>query len=523
MKTTVLPATALIALICLSAGACSSSTNQSTSNTTGASEKATANTDSSTDSKESEPKVQELNYGGIGTQPVQDPHGSLFSEVDWVRLRAIYDTLIATDERGKRVGGIAQSMEPNDDASEWTLKLDKGATFSDKTPLTADDVLYTLQRLDKKKAENGMRLATVDVAKSKKVDDHTITLATSSPDADLPRALSGMIFVVKKDTKDFAKHIGAGAYTVDKTSAQASTLTRRNDFWGKKPKLEKIIVYSFSDPKALSQAMESKKIDVAASMPVASAKVLEKKNGAVIAKRPGAVAAPLLMRVDKGPFAKAEVRKAVKLALDRQAMVDTVYSGFGVTGKDMMKLTDPSVPNDVPEVKADLTQAKELMSKAGAESLDVTLHTTSAYPAMKTTATVAKEQLKKIGINVTIKEHDPSTYWSKAYTVEPFTVGYWVDTPFATTVRQTTLSTSGFSETGWKDKKFDQDFAAAMALTDEAKRNDALGKLHKRMAAEGGWVVWGFGDSLTVHDSKVTGLNTKHNANDLSGVSISGN
>lgn len=513
MFTKSLTAGALAALICATTVACSSS------ETSAEAGKETVKTDAKAEAKAAE---QNLNFGGVGAEPVQDPHGSLFNETDWVRLRAVYDTLIATDTKGKRVAGLAESMEPNDDASEWTIKLPKDATFSDGSPLTSADVLYSLKRLDEKKAENGMRLGTIDAAKSKAIDDNTVTLATSTPDADLPRALSGMIFIVKKDTNTFDKHVGAGAFTVKDASAQATTLERRDDFWGDKPTLESVTIYNFADPKALAQAMTSKKVDVAVSIPAVTAKTLSTGKDINILKREGAVAAPLLMRVDSGPFAKAEVREAVKVALDRKAMVDTVYSGYGVTGKDMMKLSDPSVPSDAPEVKQDTAKAKELLEKAGVTSLDVTLHTTTAYPAMKATATVAKEQLKEVGINVTIKEHDPTTYWSKAYTVEPFTVGYWTDTPFATTVRQTTLSTSGFSETGWKNSEFDKAFADAMAMTDDSKRNSALGELHKQMAKDGGWAVWGFGHAMTAARSNVKGLNEKYNTYDLTGVSLSG-
>lgn len=518
MKKTTLAIGLCATILSSGIAACSTSGNSSKSQTpTKGSKQAT----SSNTNQAAPAAKQELNYGGIGAQPVQDPHGALFNEVDWVRLRAIYGTLIATDNEGKRIGGLAESMTPNEDASEWTLKITKGATFSDQSPVTADDVLYTLQRLDKKKAENGMRLATIDVSKSTKVDDATITLATTTPDADLPRALSGMVFVVKKGQDSFDKHIGAGPFTVQKTSAQAISLAKRTNYWGNAPKLDKITIYSFANPKALVQGLTSKKIHVAAAVPSGVGATLERDKNTKVIKRAGAVAAPLLMRVDKGPFAKAKVRQAVKIALDREAMVKTVFSGFGETGKDMMKLTDPSVPTGAPAIKQDVTKAKELLAEAGATNLKVTLHTTNAYPAMKATATVAKEQLKEVGIDVTIKEHDPTKYWSKAYTVEPFTVGYWVDTPFATTIRQTTLSTSGFSETGWKNKQFDTDFAAAMAMTDSAKRNDSLGKLHKTMAQEGGWAVWGFGDHLTATNRRVTGLNTKYNTHDLTGVSLS--
>lgn len=452
-----------------------------------------------------------LRYGTVsagGASPVMDPHGSLFNESDWVRHTAVYDLLLRVGDDNGPAPALATDWEADDGATEWTFTIRDDAEFSDGSPVTAADVLYSMQRMDEQAAANGARLGTVDVASSEAVDETTLVVATTTPDAELPRILAGMVFVVPAGTTDFDEPVGSGPYLLDQIDAAGTArLTRNPDWWGGTEGPAVLELHGFEDPQALASAVTSGALDVAAGVSPAAAKAAVADGGLELVRRPGAETAPLLMRLDAAPFDDPRVRQAVKLALDRPAMVEQVYLGYGTVGNDMIKLTDPSVPADAQPVEQDLDQARNLLAEAGhPDGLAIDLHTTTAYPSMLTAATVAAQQLGEIGIDVTVEEHSPSTYWSEAYTVESFTVGYYTDTPFATTVRQTALTTSAFSDTGWSDEDFDAAFAAAMATVDDDARNAALGDLHRRMAAEGGWVVWGFGDGLDLHTPAVQGL-----------------
>lgn len=452
---------------------------------------------------------------------VSDPHGSLFNESDWLRLSAVYDVLVGQDEAGRPAPALATSWEPDDEARVWAFTLRTDAVFSDGRPVTAEDVLYSLQRLHELAAQNGARLGTLDVAASSVVGTDRLELVAAAPDAELPATLSLGVFVVPAGTTDFASPVGSGAFVLDTLDDQGAALRRHEGWWGEAPLVQALELRGFSDPQALTQAVGSAVVDVALAVAPAAAEAAG--DTLVVSVRPGAECVPLLLRVDTAPFDAPGVRRAVKLALDRQALVEQVYLGYGTVGRDAIKLDDPSVPSDLPEASRDLAEARKLLAEAGhPDGLDVVLHTTTAYPAMLPTATVAAQQLAEAGIRVEVREHDPQLYWSEAYTVEPFTVGYYADTTFATTVRQTVLSTSAFSETGWEDEEFDTVFAEAMAETDGPRRLELLGGLHRRMAEEGGWVVWGFGDGIDLHAPGVSGLPTTGARYDLSGVDVPG-
>ncbi|WKD61529.1 Periplasmic oligopeptide-binding protein precursor [Corynebacterium ciconiae DSM 44920] len=440
-----------------------------------------------------------------GSQASIDPHGSLFSESDWFRLSCVYDQLLLSDDENL-VPRLATKWTPNEDSTRWVFDLRDDAHFADGSPLTAQDVFYSLKRIDEMKEQNGVRLGTVDIQSSRIVDDFTIELATFEPDAELPRMLAGFILVVKDGTAEFDSPIASGPFVQDALEGTNAVLSPNEHWWGSDTRAQRVEINGFSDPQAMANAVSTGAVMVASSLAPAAAKSLEQQSGYTIRQRPGYETYPLLLRVDTAPFDKKEVRDAIKLALDREKLVEQVFLGYGSVGYDMIKHNDPSVPKDVTPIKRDVEKAKKLLAEAGhPDGLDLTLHSTQSYPGMMTTATVAAAQLEEAGIRVTIEEHAPDTYWSTAYTVEPFTVGMYTNTPFAVTVRQTVLSSSPFSETGFKNPQFDKDFADAMSIQDEKERNEALGKLHHRMAEEGGWVVWGFGSGLDCMAEGVSG------------------
>ncbi|MGO1398304.1 MAG: ABC transporter substrate-binding protein [Brevibacterium yomogidense] len=437
-------------------------------------------------------------------QTVDDPHGSLFNESDWLRLSALYDTLIGVDTAGDPAPGIAEEWTASDDATTWTLTLRDDAVFSDGVPVTSADVMHSLERMDALSAENGQRLGTVSVGESSAPDDHTVVLSTTMPDADLPRTLAGSAFIVPDGTEDFSDPIGSGPFNLTARADQGAELERNGEWWGSEERVDALEIRGFESPQAMSSAIESAEIDIAMGVdPTTAAAAAEEFT---VVQRENETTTPLLMRLDEEPFDSPEVREAVKIGLDREELVETVHLGYGTVGADLPQPADPSAP-DLQAPERDVDRARDLLAGAGVdEDTTVDLHTTSAYPSMPVAAEAIAEQLGEIGLSVEVVEHDPQTYWSETYTQVPFSIGYNAYMPYPVWARQTALSTSAFNETGWQDELFDEDFARALATVDEAERNEILGELQTRFAEEGGLVAWGHGDGLSIVRDGVEGV-----------------
>ncbi len=449
-----------------------------------------------------------VRIGAVGAGPATaDPHGSLFNESDWVRLAAIYDPLVGVDDHGEPAPALAESWEVDETASEWTFTLREDGEFSDGSPVTSADVLYSLGRIDELADQNGARLGTVDMSASSAPDDHTVVLATSVPDAELLTTLAGTSFVVPDGTESFDEAIGSGPFVVAEQDESAANLTSNPDWWGGEPASSGLEIRAFADPRAMNEAVTSGEIDVALGVEPAAAAMAEDDEDLQVIRRSAESTTPLLMRLDEPPFDEPGVREAVKLAIDREALVENVYLGFGEVGADLPQPNDPSAPEDLEAPERDVEAAKQALADAGhPDGVDVTLHTSAAYPSMEPTATLVAEQLAEAGIRVEVANEAPDTYWTETYGQVPFSVGYYSQMPYPVWVRQTALSDSAFNETQWRRPDFDAAFEKAMATTDTDQRRESLADLQREMAAEGGVVAWGHGDGLTVASSDVDGL-----------------
>lgn len=451
-----------------------------------------------------------LRYAATGSPATasDDPHGGLGNESDILRFALVYDVLTLPGEDGGTRPRLATSWQPNDAMDRWTFALRKDARFTDGSRVRAADVLYSLRRIAEKAAENYGRLADFDMDRSTAPDEYTVVLATRTPMADAPKALESVSFVVPEGTEDFAGAVpGSGPYEVRETSAQTSVLTRNDGWWGERPHLDRIEIQAVADPQARANAVVSGQADVAGSVSPAAVKSAGTSGGTQVVRREGVTEYPFVMRLDTAPFDDPRVREAFRLAADREALVDTVYLGYGKIANDLPTPYDPSTPTDLPQRTRDVKKAERLLAEAGhADGLSVTLHTTTSYPGMDTAATLYAQQLADIGVQAEVKVEPADTYWTAVYAKKAFYTGYYGGISFTDLTRVGLLSDSPTNETAWRSETFDDGFDRAMATADETERRELLGAIQKELWEDGGYVVWGTGDGLDLAASGVRGL-----------------
>ena len=151
-----------------------------------------------------------LRYAAVGAPAAgtHDPHGRVGNESDYLRFAMLYDVLTVTDEEGAVQARLAESWEPDgDDLTRWTVSLREDAVFSDGEPVTAEDVLFSLNRIQGKGAENNGRLSMFDLESSSVVDEHTVELVTHQPYAEVGVALASLTFVVPEGSDDITEPV----------------------------------------------------------------------------------------------------------------------------------------------------------------------------------------------------------------------------------------------------------------------------------------------------------------------------
>ncbi len=311
----------------------------------------------------------------LGSEPTSlDPH-----TVDDGGERAIndniYETLLTRDADGKLQPGLATALPTQVDPTTWRFTLRDGVTFHDGTTFTADAVVATVNRMirliQEKKTDNDGFYSTL--ASAKKVDDLTVDIVTTKPDGVLPaRAYWLKIVAPGSETKDDLSDApnGTGPYTFTSRETGVNiVLTANPTYWGGAPSISKVTYEFVSEAGTRLAGLKSGKYDLITNLAPNNVKEAPAYQAKQAQEHP-----ILILNADGGITADPNVRKALNLAVDKQALIDGVYSGFATI--DEGQLLSPSIVGYNDTIKAypyDPEQAKQLIKAAGAEGKTITL------------------------------------------------------------------------------------------------------------------------------------------------------
>ena len=183
------------------------------------------------------------------------------STIDYTRGRATYNSLIQHNNDLTTSPELAESIEPNADATEWTLKLRKGVEFHDGTPFTADDVVYSMNRHKGEDSKSVIKSVLESITEWQKVGSHEVKCVLSTPNADLPTLLG--LFqtkIVKNGTT--GDGVGTGPYKMDSFEPGVKSVHSRNEnYWREGAWLDGMEITAITDPVARVNAGE-KQIEI---------------------------------------------------------------------------------------------------------------------------------------------------------------------------------------------------------------------------------------------------------------------
>jgi peptide/nickel transport system substrate-binding protein len=196
------------------------------------------------------------------------------------------------------------------------------------------------------------------------------------------------------------------------------------------------------------------------------------------------------MWVDTPPFDDVRVRQALKLVVDRQAMIDTVLLGFGEPGADNpVPLGAPAsyVP-DPPQ--RDIEKAKELLAEAGhGEGLTLDLYTAEGVPGMVRMAQVFAEQAKPAGFDINVIVTPADSFWDDTWLKQPFLTSAWSMRPPGEGLAVAYTQDAKWKETHWERPDYDALLLEANTTVDPEERNRLYQELGRMLAEEGGVIV----------------------------------
>jgi len=458
-----------------------------------------------------------LGVTGGGASDIIDGQ-SIVTKPDQTRLIGSWETLLTYDEDYVLgTDGLAEEVDSSV-PGQVDVRLRSGIEFNNGKTLTADDVIYSIQRIlnPKEGLFGAAGLGSVDPKNLKKMDANTVRIGLKQPDSTIPDQLGQYfngIVPVGYERKGDLKYVGTGPYKIQSfTAGQQSVAVRNPNYWrpaSEGPWFDQVTVTDFADSAAQVNALLSGQIDAITDIPFAQIDTA-KAQGISILEGDGGGWLPLCMAIDMDPFTDVRVRQAFRLMADRPAMLEQVLSGHGSVANDLFAPFDACYSSDLAQREQDIEQAKSLLKSAGKDGMTVDLHTTNGAAGMVDSANVFAAQCKAAGVTVNVK-NDPN-YYGDQYLKLAFSVDFWGTRGYLPQVGLGMLPPPcPYNETHWPPKSGEGSdyislYQQALKETDPTKRCDIIHEMQKAEYDVGGYIIPFFNNLVDAHSSKVQGF-----------------
>ncbi len=456
--------------------------------------------------------VPPVKSGGIlrvgtlgGANDIMDGQ-QIIAKADIVRTVTGWEGLLNFDPDYNVVNtyGLAEEVEAVA-ADNYIIHLRDGVLFHDGKPLTADDLVYSLQRLlDPDLAVFGGSALRPILALDgiSKIDDLTVEVQLLQLVSNFTEALCQYTACVvpvgyASFDGDPTTQIGTSAYKLEEFEIGVQSIhSRFEDHWRGVATFDEVHIIDFADGDAMINALIADQIDCAADIPATAVETLS-SEGLGVLNAAGGGWLDIFMAVDIAPFDDVRVRQAMRLIVDRQQMVDQVLAGFGSVANDLYSPLDAVyIGDELPQRDQDIPAAMALLEEAGQAGMEVDLfapNDTAGLPEMiQAFATMAADA----GITVNPVVMDGS-YWGDDYLKRPFGVDYWGTRNFLAQVAACSLPTAPYPSDHWPngttdgpqvrpESTFLADYNAAVGEVDPVARKVITDKMQTELYEEGG-------------------------------------
>lgn len=420
-----------------------------------------------------------------------------------------FDTLTEIDENGAPRPSLAESWESNPDGT-WVFRLRRGVEFHDGKNLTADDVVWSLNRhLDKdnRVAEAQQIVQNFEELRADGFD--TILIRQKETNFDLPSHLSSYAMIIGKEgNEDWASGIGTGPYVKEDWQPGVQYLGRKfaNFYRDDQGHFDEVELLNIADPGSRMSGLLSGTLHAIGSPETKTANRLAQAPGFELVQVPATQHFTCDMRADMDPFKDSHLRQAVKWGLNRREIVDKVLSGFGTVGNDLPISRGQQFYNDQLEQREfDPDKARYHLKKAGLESADLALSTSDgAFGGAVDAALLMQNSLASAGMNVTVDRRPADGYWSDVWLKVPWCMVYWNGRPTVDWMLSSTYtSDSAWNSSAFRNETFDNLLVAARAEPDEAKRQEMYFEAQHIFWEESGTAVLAFANILIGQSEKL--------------------
>ena len=419
-------------------------------------------------------RPNELSIGVAQDFDSLDPHHATAAGTKEV-LFNVFEGLVKPTSEGQLVPAVASDVKVSDDGLTYTFTLRQGVKFHNGDTVDMQDVVFSIDR-NRVAAEGGAaQIPALGVIEDLSYDDTTLTLKLSEPSLELLSYLTLAIIPADYDQQETAP-VGTGPFKFVSREAQDNmVLERFADYWGTPAKLDKVTFRIIENVEGLVMGLQSGALDLVMHLTSNETAQLSDKDFHVEEGSMNLVQALYLNNAVK-PFDDVRVRQALCYGVDKQGIIDRAFDGYGIPlGTSMFpsfgKYYDESLTDYYTH---DVEKAKELLTEAGyPNGFDMTISVPSNYQPHVDTAEVIKEQLKDIGVNVTILPVEWGVWLSDVYGAREYQstiTGLTSDNMTARKLLERFGSQIGNNFTNYNNSEYDEILAKAVTSTSDEEQ-----------------------------------------------------
>lgn len=398
---------------------------------------------------------------------------------------------------------LAESWEISSDAKTYTFKLRKGVKWHDGTDFTSADVKYSIERILETKPGRDRRFLFEPVASIEAPDPLTVIFKLKfaySPFLVYLGSIDALIapkHIPEEQLKD--KVVGTGPFLFDSATKGNKYVFKKNPnyFIPGRPYVDNVTLLVQADPSTQLAGLRSSQIDVQFNFSKATLGNLEQVKTLQLQRFLALSSNQIQFNTARKPFDDVRVRRAMTMALDRNALVEVVWGGEGQwDGPVPTAMKDWAVENppaDLPWLKQDVAAAKKLLTEAGfPNGFSTTMNFGTPYQEQVKMAQVAAAQWKEIGVNVELKGVDGPS-WNRLQAEKNFdlmcvTFITYEDVDFYTYGFY--YPGAGRNIGGWDNKEITELLDKQRQTTSKEERRKVLLDVQKKIADQA-WVAYG--------------------------------
>ena len=454
----------------------------------------------------------------VALQPiVQTDPAFISSDPEVIIANSIYDYLVDVTPQNTIAPRLARNWTVSEDGRTYVFTLVENATFHDGTLFTAEDVVWTFNRLRDPDVDSPTKDLYSNIENIEATDKFEVTFTLKEPNPFFLFDLSDNHALILKanSTEPGAGFIGTGPFKHVSYSPEDRLVVEANEdyFIPNQPRLEGVEFIFFNDQTAQVEALRSGQVDLVMLISADLFNTLEGEPGLMPLKAATNSFDVVRLRSDRPPGDDPRLMQAMRLATDRQAIFDLVLQGYGFVGRDtpIGPMYSQYYSEDTSLPERDIEAARQLLADAGyPDGIDLELHTpdTANRPNL---AVILKDQWSDAGINVDVSVEPESVYYGDdGWLAVDLGITGWGSRPYPQFYLNTMLTcNANWNESHFCDDEFDRLAALAGTTMNEVERVEAYNQIQELLIERGPIIVPYFFSQLGAISDKFTDFQMK--------------